>query len=333
MTDQLFKPGELTTRKEVNQKYGAGIMQGIEPCDDYVFIYTDHSSGKEYGYQDGWLPERDEHGLIFEYTGAGSGDQEFHGQIGYRNRRIRYHVEDQRTLHVFAADGTVPKTNTKLQRYIGEFRIDEEDPFSYRLARNKDKKTRWVIVFRLRPVSDIEPLPKDIIKPLAEVEVLHAPSKRPKATAVKTENNKNKTASKSATPETTIRRREAELCEEFEAFLNDYEHEVHRFQIRAAELSSSLLTDPYDATDHVLYEAKGSSTREAIRMAIGQLMDYRRSIEPENPTLAVLLPSRPHDDLIDLLSSVNINIVYRHEDNFVGWPINANHIHTHEGSS
>jgi hypothetical protein len=324
MTDQLFKPGEFTTRKEVNEKYGAGIMQGIEPCDNYVFIYTDHTSGQQYGYQDGWLPEEDPNGLIFEYTGAGSGDQEFHGTIGYRNGRIKDHVEEGRTLHVFAADGTQPKTNTKRQRYIGQFRIDQEDPFSYRLARNKDKKTRWVIVFRLRPVTEIKPLPQDIIKPLPEVEVLHAPTKRPKVTAVATEKNKNKTASRAATRKTTIRRREAELCEEFESFLDDYKHEVHRFQIRDAELSSSLLTDPYDATDHVLYEAKGTTSREAIRMAIGQLMDYRRSIEPADPTLAVLLPERPGPDLEDLLTSVNIHIVYRQDDHFAGWPVKPN---------
>ncbi|MEU7053203.1 hypothetical protein AB0A67_33545, partial [Streptomyces eurythermus] len=30
----------------------------------------------------------------------------------------------------------------------------------------------------------------------------------------------------------------------------------------------------YDATDHVLYEAKGLTTRANVRMAIGQLLDY-----------------------------------------------------------
>ena len=70
-----------------------------------------------------------------------------------------------------------------------------------------------------------------------------------------------------------------------------------------------LLTDLVDQTTNVLYEAKGAATREAVRMALGQLLDYSRHV-PGNPKLAVLLPARPADDLLDLLGRHGVSCVY-----------------------
>jgi hypothetical protein len=43
-------------------------------------------------------------------------------------------------------------------------------------------------------------------------------------------------------------------------------------------------------------------------MAIGQLLDYAL-LEPRRPELAVLLPDRPSDDLIELILSVPAKVV------------------------
>jgi len=48
----------------------------------------------------------------------------------------------------------------------------------------------------------------------------------------------------------------------------------------------------YDPADQTLIEAKGTTTREAIRMAIGQLSDYRRFVTDARK-LAVLVPGSP----------------------------------------
>lgn len=323
MTDALIKPGEITTREKMKEIFGGGKYQGIEPCKKDILIYTDPSSGEKHGYYDGWLPEEDELGPIFEYTGAGKSDQIFHGNIGNRNRSIKNHIQDGRTLRVFKADGKVPGSGTKQQRYIGEFRVDEKNPYVYRLARNDDGEVRRVIVFLLRPAEPLKALEKDKIKPLLKAEVLPVPASVTESSLSETEKTDHKSSARGAIPETTVTRREASLSEDFERFLEDHQHRVMRFQIRTSGLSSSLWTDLYDVEDHVLYEAKSSASREAIRMAIGQLMDYRRHIKPTNPSLAILLPERPHDDLVDLLNSVNISIVYRHDEKFCGWPLEA----------
>ncbi len=57
-----------------------------------------------------------------------------------------------------------------------------------------------------------------------------------------------------------------------------------------------LVTDGYDSQVGLLIEAKASPRRQDIRMAIGELLDYRRHISP-GPQLAVLFPSVPSTDL------------------------------------
>jgi hypothetical protein len=56
-----------------------------------------------------------------------------------------------------------------------------------------------------------------------------------------------------------------------------------------------LFCDLFDKTTRTLYESKGTVTRAAVRMAIGQLADYARLVDPR-PQRVSLLPERPRDD-------------------------------------
>ncbi|MFZ2178237.1 MAG: hypothetical protein WAW17_30280 [Rhodococcus sp. (in: high G+C Gram-positive bacteria)] len=91
---------------------------------------------------------------------------------------------------------------------------------------------------------------------------------------------------------TTAVKAEANLVAQFEKHLKGVGHMVHRLKIQPDGESPYLYTDIFDATDNILYEAKGVATREAVRMALGQLLDYRRYIQTA-PALAVLLPHEP----------------------------------------
>lgn len=66
----------------------------------------------------------------------------------------------------------------------------------------------------------------------------------------------------------------------------------------------------YDEDANELYEAKGTANREAIRHAIGQLFDYQRHIPKDGVRLALLLPHRPSDDLLDLIAGLGMSCVY-----------------------
>jgi len=51
-------------------------------------------------------------------------------------------------------------------------------------------------------------------------------------------------------------------------------------------------------------------------MALGQLFDYRRFVDP-SPACAVLLPDRPRPDVEELLTSVGIFAVWKDGAAFV----------------
>lgn len=70
-----------------------------------------------------------------------------------------------------------------------------------------------------------------------------------------------------------------------------------------------LRCDLYDDIRKDLIEAKASAARESIRMAIGELADYRRFVKPRY--VSVLLPSRPEKDLENLLHTQGIFVIWR----------------------
>ena len=71
-----------------------------------------------------------------------------------------------------------------------------------------------------------------------------------------------------------------------------------------------LFVDLFDLTHWQLIEAKVATNRETIRMAIGQLRDYKRYYN-RPPSLAVLLASRPSPDCMYLLTDNRISMIWK----------------------
>jgi hypothetical protein len=103
----------------------------------------------------------------------------------------------------------------------------------------------------------------------------------------------------------------------FRDHLQTLGHEVDRLKIVPAGEAKPLFSDLLDRTTNILYEAKGTVERGAIRMAIGQLLDYSRFLQP-TPQLAVLLPSEPRPDLRALLAFAGVAVVWRDGVTFAG---------------
>jgi hypothetical protein len=106
-------------------------------------------------------------------------------------------------------------------------------------------------------------------------------------------------------------RMEQQLVLDLRDYLQSHGHRIvrHKYGIDGG----NLYCDMFDETDAVLVEAKGDVTRELVRMAIGQLLDYSR-FYPTRPRLAVLLPRRPSDDTMQYLGSVGATLVYRNAE-------------------
>jgi hypothetical protein len=70
------------------------------------------------------------------------------------------------------------------------------------------------------------------------------------------------------------------------------------------------VTDAFDTSKKLLLEAKATTKRLAIRMAIGQLLDYS-FWAPKGAGLAILVPRMPSDDLIKVAALANIDVVWQ----------------------
>ena len=110
-------------------------------------------------------------------------------------------------------------------------------------------------------------------------------------------------------------RREQSLVLAYRDHLESQGHKVKRGRYPLSTRGSALVCDLVDLTEGVLYEAKGDINRSSVRMAIGQLLDYRH-LEPSTVDLAVLLPRKPTQDIIDLILSVPAAVVWRTSDGF-----------------
>jgi hypothetical protein len=313
--------GAVLTRDERMAKYGGAKYGGIEPSktSDNVFIYSDPSKGVRHGYNfDGWDPDRE----IFMYTGDGrSGDQTLTGG----NKSIAEHRENGKALRLFVADGFVPGTQTKTHVYLGEFELDAR-PFTRERSAGDDGVDREVYVWRLRPVGpDYLHRDKDLsdlaTEALTSAESVNVDIDDPDALSADTsvnvplENSTGDTFEVSATEARTALKRENTMVDRYRSILEADGREIVRRRIKPAGQLVSLYTDLYDVTDGELYEAKGTARRDDVRMAIGQLFDYRRRM-PVDTKLTVLLPSRPSDDVLDLIHSVGFSCVYEVDNGF-----------------
>lgn len=290
-------PGTVTTRAVVAGRFGGSPQNGIAPSSSTpnVMIYSDPASGRKHGYNfDGWGPDG-----AFYYTGDGQrGDQEFIRG----NKTIRDAESQGKTLRVFEAVEGASNKGGKPQRYVGAFRLAPDAPWRRQEAPDSDGLLRTVLVFRL--------LPLDAEVPAADEPLSEVPAAAPAQEFLPPENNVVEAFDVAAHEGTIAERREAKLMGQLEDQLRAAGHKVGRLRLSVPGTSDRLLTDTFDATTRVLYEAKASSTRNMVRQAIGQLFDYRRFVE-DLEHCCVVLPVKPAPDLVDLVHSVGLELVAR----------------------
>jgi hypothetical protein len=111
-------------------------------------------------------------------------------------------------------------------------------------------------------------------------------------------------------------RKEAKLVADFVLWSGHKGREFKRLKIVPKGEVIPIFSDLYCKDDKQLVEAKGSVSRDAIRMAIGQIYDYRRFTDM-GTSLAILLPEIPRPDLIELIRSAGITMIYRSDSGFV----------------
>jgi hypothetical protein len=105
------------------------------------------------------------------------------------------------------------------------------------------------------------------------------------------------------------RRQEKLLVARYVKYMENQGDTIVRHKIEVRDTRGSLFSDIFNETRRQLVEAKVQTTRSNVRMAIGQLADYTRFIQPP-PRRAVLLDTRPPSDLNDLLHRQEIAAIW-----------------------
>ncbi|WP_033215296.1 hypothetical protein [Kitasatospora phosalacinea] len=288
--------GDVLKRVDVHARYGGRRQGGIGPSrvEPVVLLFTDPAKGHRHGYFDGWGKDG-----CYHYAGEGQvGDQ----KLTQGNLAILKHRQDGRDLHLFQG------VSSGVTKYVGQFELAENDPYYLTDApETNDGPVRSVIMFRLQPMKAEQP---------AGVSLPHTPE--PELFVQEVEIEQQYTERTYVEPHREpyeAERRESKLVREYADYLRAAGHDVVRQRIAPAGELKPIITDLYDKTVNRLVEAKGTVTREAIRMAIGQLFDYGRHFDP-SPSRALLVPSKPRPDLIALCDFVDVEVIWPEGDGY-----------------
>lgn len=299
-----LRAGQLYTRAELWVGRGGQQMSGIvTPAQTKeVLVFSDVKAGQRSGYHwDGW---EDDSRQVFYYTGEGrKGEQEFTGG----NRSLREAAATGKSIHLFRAAGKAPGSGAVQHRYEGEFALSPDHGWRREDGLDETGEPRSAIVFRLVRV-DGHPAAA-VSKSSAETQAeVPAPETRVRVVAAEG-HYVDEFAVPGRDPGRAFRR-ERKLEDLLKKALSRQGVTTERLEILVRGQTKPLMTDTWDARHRELYEAKGTGTREKVREAIGQLLDYRRHIDP-TPKCTVLLPSDPGEDLTELIHSCGFDLVYQ----------------------
>ncbi len=278
-------PGAEVFRRQLHEAFGGQTQSGISPSSQapLVMIFSDPTSGEKYGYIDGWHADGNYH-----YSGEGQlGDQ----TMTRGNKALANHKSEGREVHLFLGGGKGQPV-----KYLGEF---ETLDYYQSDAPDREREMRTVCVFRLRPKGFTAPATNGKGIPFLTTTV--------EEVELEAHLVERMLVSGNATP-TEAERREAALVREYKTYSESRGRPIKRYKIHPAGESQPIFTDCYIPAIELLVEAKGSTSRESIRMAIGQLLDYSRFLHPR-PQMAILVPEKLRNDLRQLLIENNIGFI------------------------
>lgn len=301
----LLEPGDTVRRRAIHAAYGGQRQGGIStPLSiPEIFIFTDPESGARYGYD---MFEGLREDGTYAYTGEGQyGPHEF--------------VRGNRALRDAAATGKIIRlfrTRGVFATYVGAFTTDVPI-YAMETIPDADGIPREGIIFNLLPLdARVELLPA------YGGELEPADNRRNYAATPRTWTPPEFSdlivpGREQAQGERVVSRIEFELQSDFGAWLTASNTPPKRLPLRAA--NTLIEPDLFVPARGWIVEAKRSIARGHIRTAIGQVLDYvhiaaKAGLEA---TPVILLPGEPEADLLELMASLNITVVARHDDGFV----------------
>jgi hypothetical protein len=292
-----YSSGDQFKRADMHQLVGGSFRHGMTKCNngrDYL-LFHDAKNSKKFGY-DKW--EGLQADGSFHYSGQGTvGNQ----SMTRANLGLVKANEEGIPIHLIESTGGVCT-------YLGQY-ILGEPAFTIEKAPDvRGEQEREVFVFNLIPISNCDDLDLSSYKSL-QVEGFSRPWIR---SDFETINLIGQVKSK-----TQIERTEIKLQAEFGEYLLANGHEVFSHTFHLSGRKGGLKPDFWIPCLGLVVEAKPSSSREFVRMAIGQVLDYANlsSLEGHPMTPAILLPNRPISDLSGLIGNLGITLIFKNQSN------------------
>ncbi|MBN9224135.1 MAG: hypothetical protein ABS63_03575 [Microbacterium sp. SCN 70-27] len=292
--------GDKARRRAIHRQYGGGQQGGISTSrkTSDIFIFTNPARGSRYGYD---LHEGLQADGSFAYTGEGqSGDQEFtHG-----NRALLNAADEGRIVRVFSA-------KSPYATYVGAFTTG--DPVcTFQEIPGEDGILRRAIVFNLVPLdastSLLSPNPGKLR--LLKPQVVRWDPPDASDVSVPADGTQLPPGDR------VVSRVEFQLQADFGRWLEERGTPPSRLRLPVA--GTIIEPDMYVESEGWLAEAKKSTGREYVRMAIGQVLDYAHNARALDTvtTPMILLPGRAEADLMGLSADLGITLAARDGDSF-----------------
>lgn len=292
--------GDRVRRRLVHQQYGGGQQGGISTSTKTtdILIFADPSRGSKYGYDllEGLQPDGS-----FSYTGEGqSGNQEFtRGNLALLNA-----ADEGRTIRVFNAV-------SPYATYVGAFTTG--DPVcSIHEIPGEDGNLRRAIIFNLVP---LDARPRLLAPDPGQLRLLKPQIVRwdpPDASDIAI------VADSSQLPpgDRIVSRVEFQLQADFGRWLQQRGTPPSRLRLPVA--GAIIEPDMYVESEGWVVEAKKSTAREYVRMAIGQVLDYAHNAREVAAAVTpmIVVPGQMDPDLADLSADLGITIASRDGDSF-----------------
>jgi hypothetical protein len=293
-----FVPGQEVTKAAVHKALGGSDQHAMTSClsRSAFLIFYDPKSGRKFGY-DLWEGEQAD-GTI-SYTGQGvKGDQKMRGP----NLGLIRAAQENAPIHFFRRPELgVKRVKGNPYTYVG--RVLLGDPmFQVQVAPDEDGRNRKVFVFKLVPVGHAD----FVVTSLGD-----------ENGAIRCEFHESPELPEVAQPRgnlrlpTAIELEENKLQNRFRKFLADRGETPETVDIRLPNVKGSVRPDFVLRERGIVIEVKPTISREHVRLAIGQVLDYAHllKLDGKNYSPAILLPAKPKADLISLTESVGIRLI------------------------
>jgi hypothetical protein len=298
-----YLPGETFLRREMHEIVGGSFRHGMTSCSagTEFLLFHDKKKSVKFGYH---VWEGLQADGKFHYTGQGTrGDQ----LLTKSNLALIRASELGNTIHLIeSVDGVCT--------YLGEFLLDDPNFFVEAAPDSLQEGLRKVFVFRLIPKTFLQDLSaNDLIA--SEMTGVSRPWEPPNFSDLQRDQLRNSA--------TNVLRSEFKLQHEFGLFLLSHGHKVLSYDFIFPKANGSLKPDFWIEDLEMIVEAKPSMSREHVRMAIGQVLDYvhlaaKLGLEMKP---AILLPGIPPSDLVALLKDLGIRLIYKTGATF-NFPVN-----------